>query len=426
MVNGIMETSIDYRKFSLLYVDDEVMSLRNFARAFGDTFQILTAENAREGLRILKSHRDQIGVLMTDERMPGERGVWLLEQARRLEPRIVRILVTAYADMDVAITAVNNGAIYKYVTKPWDPPLLETLLKRALDFFSLQRERDQLLEEKLAMLRNLLVADRVVSLGLLAAGMSHHIRNALVAVKTFLELTPDKLRDEGVDTNRSRNADFWGQYWGNALAQVDRINEMLRDLWAAAEKPSSDFEDSLDLGSVLGSVIGRLGPKLNSSGVRVDVQLPGDLPPLQADRKRFQRLFELLIEDEIAYLPAGSRITVNARLEDQGTKAGPMVRIEVRDDGPGIPQEVLQRVFDPFSVRNDDPSEYGIRLMACFFIVHSHRGNIIAQSAEGKGTTFVLKLPLNARGLPSTAESQLFLDKVQLNDAMWSRLLASD
>ena len=76
---------------------------------------------------------------MTDQRMPGEKGVWLLERARQLRPHIIRILVTAYADMDAAIAAVNSGAIYKYVTKPWDPPQLEQTLKRGLEFFMVQR-----------------------------------------------------------------------------------------------------------------------------------------------------------------------------------------------------------------------------------------------------------------------------------------------
>ena len=116
---------------------------------------------------------------MTDQRMPGEKGVWLLEKARQLRPRIIRILATAYADMDAAIAAVNTGAIYKYVTKPWDPPQLENTLKRGLEFFMVQRERDQLLKEKMSVLHNMMIADRIVSLGLLAAGLSHHIRNAL-------------------------------------------------------------------------------------------------------------------------------------------------------------------------------------------------------------------------------------------------------
>lgn len=191
-----MENVYDYKRFAVLYVDDEEKSLKNFERAFNDQFRIFTAPNAPEGLRLLEENKDDVGLLMTDQRMPGEKGVWLLERARQLRPHIIRVLATAYADMDAAIAAVNTGAIYKYVTKPWDPPQLENTLKRGLEFFMVQRERDQLLKEKMSVLHNMMVADRIVSLGLLAAGLSHHIRNALVAVKTFLDLAPVKLQEE--------------------------------------------------------------------------------------------------------------------------------------------------------------------------------------------------------------------------------------
>src|SRR5262245_11852929 len=131
-----MMNSYDYKKYAVLYVDDEEMSLKNFARAFSDEFRILTAPSAQEGLKIFEKHKDDIGLLMTDQRMPGENGVWLLERARQLRPRIVRVLATAYSDMDAAIAAVNTGAIYKYVTKPWDPPQLEQTIKRGLEFSS--------------------------------------------------------------------------------------------------------------------------------------------------------------------------------------------------------------------------------------------------------------------------------------------------
>src|SRR6516162_4441771 len=199
----------NYKKFAILYVDDEEKSLKYFTRAFEDQFWILTASNAQDGLKLLEQHKDEIGLLMTDQRMPGEKGVWLLEKARQLRPRIVRILVTAYADMDAAIAAVNTGAIYKYVTKPWDVPQLETTLKRGLEFFMVQSERDQLLREKMSVLHNMMIADRLVSLGLLATGLSHHIRNSLVAVKTFLDLAPVKMAEEKMELNELRNPDFW-------------------------------------------------------------------------------------------------------------------------------------------------------------------------------------------------------------------------
>src|SRR6478736_7001476 len=227
-----MQNLYDYKKFAILYVDDEEKSLKYFAKAFEDQFRILTASNAQDGFRLLEQHADDIGLVMTDQRMPGEKGVWLLEKARQLRPRIIRILATAYSDMDAAVAAVNSGAIYKYVTKPWDPPQLETTLKRGLEFFMVQRERDQLLREKMSVLHNMMIADRIVSLGLLAAGLSHHIRNSLVAVKTFLDLAPVKLQEESLDLSGLRNPEFWKDYYQNVQSQIEKINNMLKDLWA--------------------------------------------------------------------------------------------------------------------------------------------------------------------------------------------------
>src|SRR3974390_2808552 len=253
-----MDHFYDYKKYAILYVDDEEKSLKYFARAFEDQFRIYTANNAQDGLKLLEEHKDDIGLLMTDQRMPGEKGVWLLEKSRQLRPRIIRILATAYADMDAAIAAVNTGAIYKYVTKPWDPPQLENTLKRGLEFFIVQRERDQLLREKMSVLHNMMIADRIVSLGLLAAGLSHHIRNSLVAVKTFLYLAPAKMEEEKMDLNGLRNPDFWKEYYQNVQGQIGKINTLLKDLWAASDKPPFEFSDRVHLHKVAAKVLEQL------------------------------------------------------------------------------------------------------------------------------------------------------------------------
>src|SRR5512137_1312576 len=287
-----MQNYYDYKKFAILYVDDEEKSLKNFERAFRDQFRILTAASAQDGLRLLQEHKDDIGLLMTDQRMPGEKGVWLLEKARQLRPRIIRILATAYADMDAAIAAVNTGAIYKYVTKPWDPPQLENTLKRGLEFFMVQRERDQLLKEKMSVLHNMMIADRIVSLGLLAAGLSHHIRNALVAVKTFLDLAPTKLEEEKLEVNGLRNPDFWKEYYQNVQNQIRRINNMLKDLWAASEKPAFAFGDQVHLYDVVAETMLLLKEGLAAKQIEVENQIPASLPALNVDRPKFCRLFE--------------------------------------------------------------------------------------------------------------------------------------
>ncbi len=411
--------SYDYKKFAVLYVDDEEKSLVNFTRAFGDDFSVLTANNAADAFKIVEARGDEIGVLMTDQRMPGEKGVWLLERTRRVRPQIMRILVTAFADMDAAIAAVNEGAIYKYITKPWDPVQLQLTLKQSLEFFMVQSERDQLLREKMSVLRNMMIADRIVSLGLLAAGLSHHIRNSMVAVKTFLELAPVKLAEEKGGDQNLRDPDFWREYHHNVQGQIEKINGLLGDLRTASDKNHSGrpFDDEVRLKAVVDHCLARLREPLAARRLTVENQIAESLPPLRGDRPKLDRLFELLLRDELAMLPAGKHITFTAELREQE------IAVQLADDGPALPQEALRVVLDPFAVTTGTPTEYGINLMACFFIVHHHGGKIEAQSLPAGGNQFTIRLPLQPEHIaPASAEAD-FLNKSVLDEKLWNKLL---
>lgn len=418
--------SYDYRKYAVLYVDDEEKSLKYFSRAFGSVFHVLTASNAQQGFQLLEQHKDQIGLLMTDQRMPGEKGVWLLERARQLRPHIIRILATAYADMDAAIAAVNTGAIYKYVTKPWDPPQLESTIKRGLEFFSVQKERDQLLQEKMSVLHNMMIADRLVSLGLLATGLSHHIRNSLQAVRTFVDLAPAKMIEERVDVKGLRNPDFWKDYYQNVQNQITRINSLLSDLCSASQLPEPRFDDQVQLRAVVEEAVATLKPVLESKRVTIDNQIPETLPRLRVDGPKFKRLFELLLRDEAATLPEGATVAFTAQERPETSEHPAGVEFKMSDNGPGLPKEALRLIFDPFVVRSDSPLEYGIHLMGCYFIVHHHGGTIEAGSNNGHGTVFTLRLPLDPEARNTRGSQQDFLQKVLLNQQVWEKLIRSE
>jgi two-component system NtrC family sensor kinase len=206
--------------------------------------------------------------------------------------------------------------------------------------------------------------------------------------------------------------------------QIERINNMLKDLWVASEKPSFEFTDAVRLENVVSMALETLSDKLAAKDIKVETRIPPSLPPLKVEARKFSRLFELLLEDEIVSLPAGCRISITAQLADDDP-ANPAIKVTVQDNGPGMPKEALRLIFDPFAVRSDSPLEYGIRLMACFFIVHHHGGKIVAQSQEGKGSTFLIRLPVNPDRQPLAEESEGFLQKILLNDALWEKYLAS-
>jgi two-component system probable response regulator PhcQ len=419
-----MQTYYDYKRFYILYVDDEERSLKQFARAMEEHFKVLTATNAQDGYALIEKHADEIGVLMTDQRMPGEKGVQLLEKARQFRPRIIRILATAYSDIDAAVDAVNTGAIYKYVSKPWEVEQLVQSLRRAMEFFVVQRERDQLLREKMAVLHNMMITDRVVSLGVLAAGLSHHIRNSLVAVRTFLDLAPAKLGEERVDLEQLRNPNYWCDFYEQVQTQVKRITEMLSELGAASSVTGTPFQDQVNLSTVLSDAVSRVGPQMAPKKIQVENLVPADLPPLFVDKAKFYRLFELLLKDEAVSLPTGAKITLKARVLPLTLAGDVEIEVEIGDNGPGLPQEALRSLFDPFFVRADQPQEFGINLMAAYFIVYHHGGRIQVKAGALEGTTFVLTFCTHPRVIAGANGEHEFLEKVLMNETLWERLLA--
>jgi two-component system probable response regulator PhcQ len=276
----------------------------------------------------------------------------------------------------------------------------------------------------MSVLRNMMIADRIVSLGLLAAGLSHQIRNSLVAVKTFLDLAPGKMAEEKKDLNSLRNPEFWKEYHQNVQSQIGKINDLLKDLWSASENnAASQFADEVLLHQTVSTALARFKDQFAARRIEIENKIPDSLPALHVDQPKFCRLFELLLKDELDMLPAGSRIAFSAELQKAGAK--PEIVVQISDNGPGLPEEALRVIFDPFVVRGSVPSEYGINLMACFFIVHHHGGKIEAKSQPGHGTTFTLRLPLKPEpAAPAQGEAE-FLQKALLNENLWEKLLAS-
>jgi signal transduction histidine kinase len=235
------------------------------------------------------------------------------------------------------------------------------------------------------------------------------------------------MEEEKMDLNGLRNPDFWKEYYQNVQGQIEKINNMLKDLWTASEKPAFEFGDRVHVHAVVAETIAQLKDEFAAKNIQVESQIPDSLPALNVDKPKFYRLFELLLKDELASLPAGSKITLSAALLDGGPKDKQQIRVELSDNGPGLPKEALRLVFDPFVVRSDSPVEYGIHLMACYFIVHHHGGRIDARSGEGQGTTFTLHLPLNPNQPAVVAQNETeFLQKVLLSDTLWEKLISSE
>jgi two-component system probable response regulator PhcQ len=226
---------------AILFVDDEATAVKYFQRAIGSMAAVVTGGSVAEGKVLLDTHAGSLAVLVSDQRMPGEYGNELLRYAREKYPHIVRILTTAYSEIEQTVEAVNEGEIHRYIRKPWDITALRMELKQALEISGLRRERDQLVREKLGVLQRQTIAARI--------GMVHALTASLIGtgrfqpVETYLSTAalvgvvnpePDWLRMDyadlvGAESSRSggfghavatRLAELRGQPAGDALGVI--------------------------------------------------------------------------------------------------------------------------------------------------------------------------------------------------------------
>lgn len=126
----------------VLYVDDEVNNLNSFKAAFRHHFDVFTAISAREGRKILDT--TEIGVIITDHRMPVMTGIEFLESIIQVYPDTIRILLTGFADINAVMDAINRGHVYKYLVKPWQNDELKMYITNAIEIYKLRRENKDL------------------------------------------------------------------------------------------------------------------------------------------------------------------------------------------------------------------------------------------------------------------------------------------
>lgn len=250
VVSNMNDNTRTMMTYAILYVDDEEKALKYFRRAVSDeALPVYTASSVPEALTVLEANGSKIGVLVTDQRMPGQTGVDLLRRVREDWPDIVRLLTTAYSDLDEAIEAVNRGEIFRYITKPWDMRQLRAELRQALEIHRLRLERSLLLQEKLSVWQRLIEVNRIRDL-VIMAGSFTHIRNAMAATAAYLEANVTE--SSGGMLVAPEQLDLWSLTEAevrrtlglvDALIQTTEPNES-REAFAARITPRRLIEDA--------------------------------------------------------------------------------------------------------------------------------------------------------------------------------------
>jgi signal transduction histidine kinase len=223
-------------------------------------------------------------------------------------------------------------------------------------------------------------ADRLASLGTLTAGLAHEIRNPLVAIKTFIQLLPERFNDE----------EFLNHFTNIASSEVGRISLFINELlnFARPYEPKLEFED---VNTVLDGIVLLVSTETKKKRVNVVKSYSPDLRLVQIDREQIKQVFLNVLLNAVEATPEDGSITVKTRSYTK-PEGEPYIQIEFTDTGCGIPSDQLEEIFNPFFSTKSTGS--GLGLSISHQIVEDHKGFIHVESELTKGSSFFINLPL--------------------------------
>jgi signal transduction histidine kinase len=232
------------------------------------------------------------------------------------------------------------------------------------------------LEEKLRQ------TDRLAALGTLSAGLAHEIKNPLSAIKTFVQLLPVK----------RENPSFMDKFNITVPREIDRINRLVEDLLELTRTRKRPMVN-LDVNQLIGQAIDTHSEEMAKKQILFEDRLNRTNPPVRGDSETLYRVFSNLVINAIQAMPNGGSLVISS---GQDNSERPMVRITLSDTGVGMDETTVENLFNPFFTTKD--KGVGLGMALAHKIIEDHHGSIDVFSEQGKGTSFVIRLPVAEMG----------------------------
>lgn len=391
------------RQPRILVIDDEVAARYGLVRDLSNVGYLLEeAEDGGAALAKIEAFRPD--VIVSDIKMPGTDGLSLLKRVNQAPDPPMVVLITAYGSEDIAIQALRAGA-HNYLSKPFEVEELRLIVASALDKHRLLRENRRYyreLERTLAELKEsqtaLVQTEKMASLGKLVASVAHEVNNPLGALQSSVNtmgLVASKISEwcQGQPSDVSGRVhalvETLRDVSAQAQASCERLRAVVSNLRQFAQLDRAEFQRA-DVHAGIESTLHLLR---HAFGDRIDVDTEfGDLPEINCWPRELNQVFmNLLLNAKEAIERTGGRGSIRVRTSGRGDP----VRIEISDNGCGIPAEHLDKIFDPrFTIKGVQVGT-GLGLTICYQTVRAYKGAIEVSSQPGEGTTFTVTLPSN-------------------------------
>jgi two-component system, sensor histidine kinase and response regulator len=359
-------------KSRILIIDDEEVVLDSCTQILkGSSYQLATAANGNEGLNLIKEFQPDL--VFVDLKMPGISGFDVLDKIHEIDSTIVTVVITGFATVGSAVDAMKKGA-YDFLPKPFTPDEFRLITRRGI-------ERRKLVLETIALRREKeLLREQFASI------VSHELKAPLGAVQQNLFALDYELASTLNDEQKGKLE--------RIKVRIDEliklINSWLRVISVDINKLKANFTQ-VSITIPLSSALESMETYATRKNIELVTNIADSLLPVFGDSLSLAEVFVNIIGNAIKYSPDGTKVTIKAEEKEKN------ILVSIKDSGVGIAADDIPHIFEGFyrGKSGQEMAGHGIGLAVSHQIIDAHGGSITVESELGKGTTFVVTLPVH-------------------------------
>lgn len=386
---------LNEKDHNLLIIDDEVEITKALVRQFRRKYNVFATTDAADALKIME--KEKIQVVLSDQRMPGMTGVDFFAQIKDKYPDALKLILTGYSDIEAVIGAINEGQVFRYVKKPWNPDELESIIREAFEKYELITNNRKLMSSLQEANQNLeaKVKARTLELERVNASLSelnleknryigmvaHDLRNPIGVASSFSEILIDDLDTIPKETQL--------EYLGHISYSCDFSLKLIHDFLDVSKIESGVFNLNLTeleyLSFIKKSIVHEeILAKNKSQEIIIRTELSSITVTL--DSNKIQQVLNNLLSNAIKYSFPDTKIVIDI------SEAADEIVTKIIDQGQGIPEVELQKLFNPFQTTSvkatASEKSTGLGLAIVKKIIEAHHGWVKVESEVGKGSVF--------------------------------------
>ena len=366
----------------VLCVDDEQEVLESFQQNLRKHFAVTTAQSGAEAIDILRKE-PSFSVIVSDMRMPGMDGAMFLARARQINHETTRILLTGYTDMDAAMSAINEGFIFRFLTKPCPADVLVNAIRHGVIQHNLMRKAaGEAISTPPPETHQKAQMEQLATLRTLARGVGHELNNITTVFESLLPHIHKR-----AEANLAPDPEY--------LSELSHVCKHLRahgkHLLSLGTPRVSAPNESASILQTVGQTLRML--RLAGKTKEVSIQSTPVDPSLSlaVDETHLEQVLINLILNAMDALHGRSDGRIQIQITPQSSER---VSVIVQDNGNGIPEDQLAKVFNPGFTTKKDGADAGLGLSIVKELIESYQGELSVSSQPGVGTAFTFDLPL--------------------------------